>query len=113
MYLVIIIPASVALIYLPFPPFPPSPSSFLLFPLSLNTAIRRKENGWYDEEHPLVFLFLGSSGIGKDWAVPEGWRGWGCSSGPAQPLLSLLHTELSENTSLSVASLRLVQDPAG
>ncbi|PNJ51514.1 CLPB isoform 14, partial [Pongo abelii] len=21
--------------------------------------------GWYDEEHPLVFLFLGSSGIGK------------------------------------------------
>ncbi|XP_054163314.1 caseinolytic peptidase B protein homolog [Oppia nitens] len=28
-------------------------------------AIRRKENGWYDDEHPLVFLFLGSSGIGK------------------------------------------------
>ncbi|XP_067889140.1 mitochondrial disaggregase [Heterodontus francisci] len=28
-------------------------------------AIRRKENGWADEEHPLVFLFLGSSGIGK------------------------------------------------
>lgn len=31
----------------------------------LSVAIRRKENGWYDEEHPLVFLFLGSSGIGK------------------------------------------------
>uniref|UniRef100_A0A3P8P2Z6 ClpB homolog, mitochondrial AAA ATPase chaperonin n=1 Tax=Astatotilapia calliptera TaxID=8154 RepID=A0A3P8P2Z6_ASTCA len=31
----------------------------------LEAAIRRKENGWYDEEHPLVFLFLGSSGIGK------------------------------------------------
>jgi len=29
------------------------------------TAIRRKENGWADEDHPLVFLFLGSSGIGK------------------------------------------------
>lgn len=29
------------------------------------SAVRRKENGWYDEEHPLVFLFLGSSGIGK------------------------------------------------
>nr|XP_054754780.1 caseinolytic peptidase B protein homolog [Lytechinus pictus] len=28
-------------------------------------AIRRKENGWMDEDHPLVFLFLGSSGIGK------------------------------------------------
>lgn len=28
-------------------------------------AIRRKENGWGDDEHPLVFLFLGSSGIGK------------------------------------------------
>ena len=27
-------------------------------------AIRRKENGWCDDEHPLVFLFLGSSGIG-------------------------------------------------
>lgn len=29
------------------------------------SAIRRKENGWYDDQHPLVFLFLGSSGIGK------------------------------------------------
>jgi len=29
------------------------------------SAIRRKQNGWYDEDHPLVFLFLGSSGIGK------------------------------------------------
>ncbi|KAL7064230.1 hypothetical protein AAHC03_04713 [Spirometra sp. Aus1] len=29
------------------------------------SAIRRKENGWHDEDHPLVFLFLGSSGIGK------------------------------------------------
>lgn len=27
--------------------------------------MRRKENGWTDDEHPLVFLFLGSSGIGK------------------------------------------------
>jgi ATP-dependent Clp protease ATP-binding subunit ClpB len=26
---------------------------------------RRKENGWVDDDHPLVFLFLGSSGIGK------------------------------------------------
>ncbi|XP_046394566.1 caseinolytic peptidase B protein homolog [Ischnura elegans] len=29
------------------------------------SAVRRKENGWSDDEHPLVFLFLGSSGIGK------------------------------------------------
>ena len=29
------------------------------------TAIRRREGGWTDDEHPLVFLFLGSSGIGK------------------------------------------------
>ena len=29
------------------------------------SAIRRKENGWSDGEHPLVFLFLGSSGVGK------------------------------------------------
>uniref|UniRef100_A0A1E1X9P1 Putative caseinolytic peptidase b n=1 Tax=Amblyomma aureolatum TaxID=187763 RepID=A0A1E1X9P1_9ACAR len=28
-------------------------------------TIRRKELGWFDDEHPLVFLFLGSSGIGK------------------------------------------------
>ncbi|KAG5879303.1 hypothetical protein JTB14_021960, partial [Gonioctena quinquepunctata] len=27
--------------------------------------VRRKENGWADDDHPLVFLFLGSSGIGK------------------------------------------------
>ena len=31
----------------------------------VSSMIRRKENGWIDEEHPLVFLFLGSSGIGK------------------------------------------------
>ncbi|CAG2177107.1 unnamed protein product [Oppiella nova] len=31
----------------------------------VSSAIRRRENGWYDDEHPLVFLFLGSSGIGK------------------------------------------------
>eukprot|EP01134_Creolimax_fragrantissima_P001993 CFRG1993T1 len=29
------------------------------------SCIRRRENGWHDEDHPLVFLFLGSSGIGK------------------------------------------------
>ena len=29
------------------------------------TAIRRKEMGWADTDHPLVFLFLGSSGIGE------------------------------------------------
>ncbi|XP_075704273.1 mitochondrial disaggregase [Rhinoderma darwinii] len=32
---------------------------------TVGAAVRRRENGWYDEEHPLVFLFLGSSGIGK------------------------------------------------
>ncbi len=31
----------------------------------VSSIIRRKENGWIDEEHPLVFLFLGSSGIGE------------------------------------------------
>jgi ATP-dependent Clp protease ATP-binding subunit ClpB len=29
------------------------------------SAIRRREMGWGDSEHPLVLLFLGSSGIGK------------------------------------------------
>ncbi|KAL3266571.1 hypothetical protein HHI36_010735 [Cryptolaemus montrouzieri] len=29
------------------------------------STVRRKENGWTDDNHPLVFLFLGSSGIGK------------------------------------------------
>lgn len=69
-YLVIIILPFVSLIYLP-----PSPCSRLV---CLAVAIRRKENGWYDEEHPLVFLFLGSSGIGnckekESWGSPGGW----------------------------------------
>ena len=32
---------------------------------SVAAAIRRRENGWHDDEHPIVFLFLGSSGLGK------------------------------------------------
>ena len=32
---------------------------------SVSNAIRRKLNGWSDPNHPLVFLFLGSSGVGK------------------------------------------------
>ncbi|UXI23121.1 Sars1 allergen SMIPP-C [Sarcoptes scabiei] len=31
----------------------------------VSATIRRKENGWIDFDHPLVFLFLGSSGLGK------------------------------------------------
>ena len=38
--------------------------NFLLC-IFLLLAIRRKEGGWIDDQHPLVFLFLGSSGIGK------------------------------------------------
>ena len=33
--------------------------------LSVSAAIRRRENGWFDASKPLVFLFLGSSGVGK------------------------------------------------
>lgn len=32
---------------------------------AVSAAIRRRQNGWHDEDHPLVFLFLGSSGVGK------------------------------------------------
>ena len=31
----------------------------------VSNAVRRKENGWFDSESPLVMLFMGSSGIGK------------------------------------------------
>ena len=33
--------------------------------LSVASAIRRRENGWHSAEKPLVFLFLGSSGVGQ------------------------------------------------
>ncbi|CAO3638696.1 unnamed protein product [Cunninghamella blakesleeana] len=32
---------------------------------AIASAIRRKQNGWQDDDHPLVFLFCGSSGVGK------------------------------------------------
>ncbi len=32
---------------------------------TVSSALRRKKDGWDEEKHPLVFLFLGSSGIGK------------------------------------------------
>lgn len=35
-------------------------------------AIRRKENGWVDKDHPIVFIFLGSSGIGKTELAKQG-----------------------------------------
>jgi len=33
--------------------------------VTVAASIRRKQNGWFNDNHPLVFLFLGSSGIGK------------------------------------------------
>lgn len=32
---------------------------------SISSSIRRKYEGWSNEERPLTFLFLGSSGVGK------------------------------------------------
>ena len=42
------------------------------------TAIRRKQNGWQDTDHPLVFLFLGSSGIGQLQSVDSFCSFAGC-----------------------------------
>jgi ATP-dependent Clp protease ATP-binding subunit ClpB len=38
---------------------------------AVSSAIRRKENGWVDEDSPLVMLFMGSSGIGKTRTAKE------------------------------------------
>eukprot|EP01127_Copromyxa_protea_P023226 TRINITY_DN8641_c0_g1_i1.p1 TRINITY_DN8641_c0_g1~~TRINITY_DN8641_c0_g1_i1.p1 ORF type:complete len:572 (-),score=88.69 TRINITY_DN8641_c0_g1_i1:47-1762(-) len=32
---------------------------------SVSATIRRRQNGWHDENKPIVMLFLGSSGVGK------------------------------------------------
>ena len=42
---------------------------------TVSSAIRRKENGWHDTDRPLVFLFLGSSGIGKTELVSVSFGG--------------------------------------
>lgn len=67
----------------------------------LSVAIRRKENGWYDEEHPLVFLFLGSSGIGKSLSsfTPSTSLKW-WQKKPQQPLFSFLKVAAKINRTL-------------
>lgn len=45
---------------------------------ALASAIRRKQNGWHDEEHPLVFLFCGSSGVGKTELAKGLSHEWSC-----------------------------------
>lgn len=32
---------------------------------SVSSALRRRDAGWHDSQKPMVFLFLGSSGVGK------------------------------------------------
>jgi ATP-dependent Clp protease ATP-binding subunit ClpB len=39
--------------------------------ISVASAMRRRENGWIDPGKPLVFLFLGSSGVGKTMLAKE------------------------------------------
>ncbi len=41
---------------------------------SVSSAIRRRENGWFDANKPLVFLFLGSSGWWGRRCWPRRWR---------------------------------------
>ncbi|KAL4704169.1 hypothetical protein ACJJTC_000039 [Scirpophaga incertulas] len=53
----------------------PSPARALLLQEATAAAVRRRENGWADDEHPLVFLFLGSSGFARrSW--PSSWRAY-------------------------------------
>jgi len=39
--------------------------------ISVASAMRRRENGWIDPAKPMVFLFLGSSGVGKTMLAKE------------------------------------------
>ena len=38
---------------------------------SVSSAMRRRINGWYDANKPLVFMFLGSSGVGKSMLAKQ------------------------------------------
>lgn len=39
-------------------------STYVIIIMVNTTAIRSWQNGWTDQDRPLVFLFLGSSGVG-------------------------------------------------
>lgn len=60
------------------------------------SAIRRKENGWYDEEHPLVLLFLGSSGIGKTELAKQVANYMHKSGGEAKKKHGFIRVDMSE-----------------
>jgi len=73
------------------------------------SAIRRKENGWTDGEHPLVFLFLGSSGVGKTELAKQVARYLNRDSSDGEAFIRLDMSEFQEKHEAA----KLIGSPPG
>jgi len=81
-----------------------------VFPiLTVSAAMRRRDNGWVDDNKPLVFLFLGSSGVGKTMLAKSIAESTVQSRSPSDAFIRLDMSEYSHKHEVA----RLIGSPPG